>query len=256
MTDCTDKPLTGGPGSALKPFLTEQAERHDCVLIFPGGGYNHVSAEKEGSKIAEALNALELNAFVMNYRVAPWPKETILSDAVGAVRQARRFIRDRGCGSGKLAVMGFSAGGHLALTEAEHWQEVPAGGDPVPARPDALILCYPVVTFRDPYAHRGSRECFLGKEASADDDLIGKYSAESRIGPDFPPAFMWHCESDLSVPVENSLMLRDALERAGIDHQAVIYSGGGHGLGLAPDDPVISGWFPACVKWLREHGFR
>ncbi len=251
----TDKPEKAADVK-MTPFPAENAEDHDWVLIFPGGGYNHLSLEKEGSKIAEALNREGLNAMVLHYRVSPWTHPDILSDAVRAVRRVRHLIRSRGSGSGRLAVMGFSAGGHLALTETEHWQEVKEEEYSETGRPDALILCYPVVTFRDPFAHQGSRECFLGKADPSNAELVDKYSAECHIGPDFPPAFIWHCESDRSVPVENSLMLRDTLERAGIDHKLMIFSGGEHGMGLAPNDPIISGWFPACADWLREQGFR
>ena len=225
---------------------------HDNVLIFPGGGYNHVSLQKEGADVAAAFNQNGFNAYVLEYRVEPYAGNDFLQDAVDAMRTVRQTIGKNGDPGRKLALMGFSAGGHLALTETEHWQDV-AQVSRETGRPDALILCYPVVTFSDPYAHRGSRANFLGPDHADDAALIDKYSAEKHVDAGFPPTFLWHCEGDTSVPVENSMMLRDALERAGVEHKLLLFPGGAHGLGLAKSDATISTWFGECVKWLRRY---
>ena len=245
--------------AVLVPFLLNDGQGHDSVLIFPGGGYNHVSVLKEGKAVAEALNGVGLNAFYLDYRVEPYRGKEFLRDAVRAVQFVRYHSRDLWNIGSKLAVMGFSAGGHLALMEAQHWQETETGEDDVSretSAPDALILCYPVVTFSEPYAHSGSRENFLGRENADNAEMIEKYSAEKHISSDFPPVFCWHCEGDMSVPVRNSLMLRDALVQSGVSHKLKLYKGGAHGLGLAKDDDIISGWFSDCVSWLREQGFQ
>ena len=133
--------------------------------------------------------------------------------------------------------------------------EVRTGSDAVSAvsgKPDALILSYPVVTFTDPYAHTGSRRNFLGTRQENDAEMRLKYSGEKQAGPGFPPVFLWHCEADTSVPVQNSLMLAEALERAGVVHELTVYPGGEHGLGLAPGYEEISGWFDKAVRWLGE----
>lgn len=228
---------------------------HDNVLIFPGGGYDHVSLQKEGADIAAAFNQKGLNAYVLEYRVAPCSGKDFLQDAVNAFRAVRRIIRENGDPERKLALMGFSAGGHLALMETEHWRNIDPGSDEVSretGRPDALMLCYPVVTFCNPYAHSGSRKNFLGAEQAGDGALREKYSAEKHVGTDFPPTFLWHCEGDESVPVENSLMLRDALEKAGIENKLILFPGGAHGLGLAKSDETVSTWFDECVNWLQN----
>ena len=237
------------------PHELSDPSSHDNVLIFPGGGYNHVSKQKEGSDIAAAFNQNGLNAYVLDYRVSPYTGKDFLRDAVNGVRTVRWMIRQNGEPGRKLALMGFSAGGHLALMETEHWHDFPEDPDQVSretCRPDALVLCYPVVTFMNPYAHSGSRMNFLGKENEADESLIVKYSAEQHVNSDFPPTFLWHCEGDMSVPVENSLMLRDALERAGVAHKLLLFPGGAHGLGLAKSDETISAWFDECVRWLKH----
>ena len=258
--------MAGGTGSALItltqrikkmiiPYELPDPASYDNVLIFPGGGYNHVSLQKEGADVAAAFNQNGFNAYVLEYRVEPFTGKDFLQDAVDALRSVRQIIAKNGAPERKLALMGFSAGGHLALMETEHWQE--AAGDPdqvsrETGRPDALILCYPVVTFTNPYAHSGSRANFLGRENAEDADLIGRYSAEKHVDSSFPPTFLWHCEGDASVPVENSLMLRDALERAGVEHKLLLFPGGAHGLGLAKGERTISSWFGECVKGLRN----
>ena len=244
-----------GKQTVLTPFFPENPSEPGCVIIFPGGGYEHVSLEKEGTKIAEALNAKGLRAFVLDYHVTPAPRETILRDAVRAVQFVRRHSAELGIDPTKIAVMGFSAGGHLAEMTALYAQDVSTGSDAVSAvsgKPDALILGYPVVTFTDPYAHTGSRRNFLGTGQENDAEMRLKYSGEKQAGPGCPPVFLWHCEADTSVPVQNSLMLAEALERAGVVHELTVYPGGAHGLGLAPGYEEISGWFDNAVRWLGE----
>ena len=225
---------------------------HDNVLIFPGGGYNHVSLQKEGADIAAAFNQNGFNAYVLEYRVEPFTGKEFLQDAADAFRSVRQRIAENGDPDRKLALMGFSAGGHLALMETEYPQELTDQVSRETGRPDALILCYPVVTFTDLYAHSGSRANFLGPDHADDGVLIDRYSAEKHVDAGFPPTFLWHCGGDSSVPVENSLMLRDALERAGVVHELLLFPDGAHGLGLAKNDGIISTWFGECVKWLRN----
>ena len=254
-----EKRRTAEPKEPLiTAFLSDNSSSHDTVLVLPGGGYDHVSFQKEGTAIAEALNAEHLNAFVLDYRVAPAHRDEIICDAVRAVQFIRYHSRNQGIGKQKLAVMGFSAGGHLAITEAEHWQDISAGSDSIAresGRPDALILCYPVITFTEPFAHRNSRLNFLGPVDAEREELWKLYSAEKQVLPNLPPVFIWHCRGDVSVPAENSLILSDALTAAGIDHKLTVYSGGTHGLGLAQELKEISGWFSDCIHWLKKHGF-
>ena len=144
---------------------------------------------------------------------------------------------------------------HLALMTAQHASEVHTVGDEIDAvsgKPDALILCYPVVTFQDPYAHTGSRKNFLGPDRQFDVNLQRRYSGEEQVGSGHPPVFVWHCEDDASVPVQNSIMLSEALSRAGISHKLTVYPGGAHGLGLAPGYEEISHWPEDAIRWLSN----
>ena len=243
----------------LIPLLVDDSFRHDSVLIFPGGGYDHVSLQKEGETVAKALNKEHLNAFVLNYRVYPHSRKEIMADAVDAVRKVRHLFMKHGVSGNKLAIMGFSAGGHLAMMEAEHYRDIimeNGWSDSEDCRPDAVVLCYPVVTFSESCVHVGSRMNFLGHQDAADDDLRIMYSAEKGICSGLPPVFLWHCAGDDSVPMNNSILLRDALDRVGVDNRLKIYQGGSHGLGLAQDHAEISGWFSECITWLCEKGFQ
>ena len=113
------------------PYELPDPSSHNNVLIFPGGGYNHVSLQKEGADVAAAFNQNGFNAYVLEYRVEPFTGKDFLQDAVDAMRTVRQIIGKNGAPGRKLALMGFSAGGHLALTETEHWQDVI--GDPATA---------------------------------------------------------------------------------------------------------------------------
>ena len=113
-----------GKKPSIKSYERNDGSFHDSVLIFPGGGYDHVSLQKEGEDIALALNSYNLNAYVLDYRVKPYKGNDFLRDAVWAKKTLRSNIAHRGNKDGKIALMGFSAGGHLALMETERWKEV------------------------------------------------------------------------------------------------------------------------------------
>jgi acetyl esterase/lipase len=157
--------------------------------------------------------------------------------------------------------MGFSAGGHLALSETLFYREAYAavpGVNPDSGRPDALILCYPVVSSGG-FAHRGSFDALLGENPAP--ALLKLLSLENQITDGLPPVFLWHTYTDQSVPVENSLFLAGALRRAGIPLEMHIFPEGKHGLSLAiPEteagDPAnvnlhTAQWFPLCLNWLK-----
>src|SRR5690606_26198209 len=113
---------------------------------------------------------------------------------------------------GKIGIMGFSAGGHLASTAGTHYDQVLIDNrEKISVRPDFMILVYPVISFMDSITHMGSREKLLGKTASA--DLEKKYSNELQVTEDTPPTFLVHAGDDGVVPVENSLRFYEALRQ-------------------------------------------
>ena len=119
-------------------------------------------------------------------------------------------------------------------------------------RPDALILCYPVISFGE-HRHEGSLVNLL--RAAAPVELRRTLSAEARVTAETPPAFLWHTADDASVSVEHSLLFAGALRRQGVPFELHVYPHGRHGLGLATDDPVVGSWTTLCARWLAGQGF-
>lgn len=221
-----------------------------AVVICPGGGYKR-KAPHEGKPVARMLREAGISAFVLDYRVAPRPFEAPLADALRAVRTVRAMGYER------VAVLGFSAGAHVACCAATLYDAGdPNAGDELErlsARPDALISCYGVVSMLQ-YAHLGSIGQLLGENAGSV-VLRKHFSAELNITPDTPPAFIWHTAEDASVPVENSLNLAAAYSRNGVPFELHVFPRGRHGLGLAAGTPGACRWPELCVRWLQEQGY-
>ncbi|MFS0727136.1 alpha/beta hydrolase [Paenibacillus sp. 1P07SE] len=239
---------------ALTPYLAAGAT--SAVIVCPGGGYAR-RADHEGEPIALWLNSLGITAFVLRYRVAPYSYPWAYRDAQRAIRYVRHHATAWGLDKGKIGLLGFSAGGHLTATAGtRHDSGDPSAEDPIDrcsSRPDLIVLCYPVITMKDPYTHEGSRSNQLGSVPT--EEQIAHLSNELHVGQDTPPAFLWHTSEDAGVPVENSLFFAAALSRAGVPFDLHVYDHGGHGLGLASDDPHIAGWSRVCGQWLAGHHF-
>jgi acetyl esterase/lipase len=152
--------------------------------------------------------------------------------------------------------MGFSAGGHLAATAGTHFDAVnPSAADPIErvgSRPDFLVLCYPVMTFTEPYVHRGSLHALLGE--NPDPKLVTELSNELQVTAQTPPAFLFHTTEDRTVAVENSVLFYLAMRKAGVPVEMHIYEKGPHGVGLAPTDEALSSWPARLADWLRGRG--
>jgi acetyl esterase/lipase len=116
------------------------------------------------------------------------------------------------------------------------------------------VLAYPVVSFKAPLAHAGSRDNLLGPGAS--ERLIDKYSLELHVTPKTPPTFIMHAEDDPGVPVGNSLALAKALSEHGVDHELLVHPTGGHGFGMGPRHgfQAAPDWCPALHAWLGKRG--
>jgi acetyl esterase/lipase len=219
------------------------------VVVCPGGGYQHLAVDHEGKQIAEWLNDLGVAAFVLKYRLGPKYHHPVeLGDAQKAIRVVRARAKEFGIQPDRIGIMGFSAGGHLASTAATHF----ATEEGVSSRPDFAILCYPVITFDDQYAHKGSRKNLLGDTPDA--ELVKNLSNETQINKETPPTFLFHTDADPVVPVENSVLFYMGLRKAGIPAEMHIFEKGRHGVGLAQADPILSHWPPLLANWLRTRG--
>lgn len=243
-----DAPYTQFSPLQAQPSVTEYAVpgSRGAVVVVPGGGYC-MKADHEGAPIAEMLNQAGVSAYVLDYRVKPCHMLAPLSDAKRAIRLVRSM------GYEKVAILGFSAGGHLTCTAATLYDAGdPDAADPLErlsSRPDAFIPCYAVVSF-GAYTHGGSRESLLGQENANNWELVRKFSNELHITPDTPEAFIWHTAADQAVPVENSLNLALALSAQGVPYEMHIFPQGQHGLGLAEEFEDVKQWAPLLQKWL------
>lgn len=235
-----------------------------ALIICPGGAYQFVS-EREAEPVALRFAGLGCAAFVLKYHTAPgarWPvPQRQLLSAVAYVRDNwERYHADPHA----IVVMGFSAGGHLAGCAGLMWnrQEIyrPLHRRPSVFRPDGAVLCYPVVSSGE-YAHEGSVRALLGERC---DELRDMVSLENQVTRQAPPFFLWHAADDTDVPMENTILLDEALRAKGVQSEIHIYPSGGHAQSLADhtvyapgEDWRASGpcsmWVRHCALWLHRH---
>jgi len=239
----------------LTPFLHDDGRPRPCVIVFPGGGY-HTRADHERDPIAKWLNTLGLNAFVLDYRVAPYRHPIPLGDAGRAIRLVRHRAAEWRIDAGRVGILGFSAGGHLAASASTIFDEGDDGAsDPVErlsSRPDLTVLCYAVISFTR-FAPSGCVTNLLG-EAPAD-DALSALSLETRVSPRTPPTFIWHTVADQLVPVGHALLYARALADNGVPFSLHVFPQGLHGLGLAAGSPTVGAWKGLCARWLEDNGF-
>jgi len=243
----------------MTPYLPPAGTANGtAVVIFPGGGYQHLAMDHEGSAIANWLAGVGVTTFVVRYRLGPaYHHPTMLGDAQRAIRIARARAGEWGIDPRRLGVIGFSAGGHLASTTGTHFDAgSAASADPIErasSRPDFMILLYPVITMRDSVTHAGSRLNLLGRDPSP--ELVRLLSNELQVTRETPPTFLVHTTDDRTVPVENSVLFYEALKRSGVPAELHVFEHGNHGFGLAPTDPVLAEWTTICESWMRRHGW-
>ncbi len=227
-----------------------------AVIVCPGGGYRGVSIDKEGFKVAQELNKDSITVFVLKYR-APNDVTNIdkslapLQDAQQAIRYVRQHAKEYHIDPSQVGIMGFSAGGHLAASAATRYQKPadPNEPDTTSLRPDFAILIYPVISFTEALAHKGSRTNLLGAQPREADILL--CSAEKQATKDTPPVFLVHAADDQTVPVGNSLAFYSACIDHGVSAEMHLYPKGGHGFGMF--NPTTSDrWIERLKNWLKD----
>jgi acetyl esterase/lipase len=230
-----------------------------AVVICPGGGYGGLAMDHEGKQVAEWLNKLGVTAFILKYRLGShgYRHPVMLQDAGRAIRTVRARASEWGLDPKRIAILGFSAGGHLASTAGTHFDAgKPDAEDPidrVSSRPDRMILLYPVITLNPPYAHMGSRRNLLGDHPEP--ALVDSLSNETQVSAQTPPTFLVHTNADAGVPAENSLLFALALRKAKVPLELHIFEKGRHGLGLGGGEPAFAAWPGLCETWLKGQGF-
>ncbi len=239
---------------ALEEFAINDGKKHSCFLILPGGGYDHMS-DHEGANVAVKLNENGISAFVLYYRVAPYAHPTYINDVKRAMRYIRYNADKYNIDENKIGVMGFSAGGHLASVLAEHYDhyeyERQDEIDTVSAKPNALGMCYPVVTITKDIMHRRSSDNISGGNEQARQEL----SSELSVREDMPPVFIWHTFEDKSVDCRNSLEMASALKEKDCPFELHIFPEGKHGLDLAEGIEGTRQWFSLYIDWLKRIDF-
>ena len=254
-----NKPPASAPEDSfiptIEPYLLPGDQARGAVIVLPGGGYSG-RADHERTPIAKFFNEKGLHAFCLDYRVSPNRHPAPLLDACRAVRIVRSRAQEWKVKPDKIAALGFSAGGHLTGSLGVFYDMKELKGiDPqesVSARPDAIVLCYPVI-LSGALGHKGSFDNLLGNEAS--EETRDRFSLDKQVRPDMPPAFLWHTFADQGVPVENSLKFALAMKEKKVPFEVHIYPDGLHGLGLAPSDPHVATWAPLCAEWLIKQGW-
>ena len=242
----------------ITPYLApKETATGAAVVVLPGGGYTKLSDVKEGSDIAKWLNTLGISAFVVKYRLGPrYNQPNQLLDAARAMRTVRSKAKEWGVDANRIAILGFSAGGHLASTLGTHFDAGKPDAkdeiDHVSSRPDAMILLYPVITMGE-FTHAGSKKYLLGENPTP--ELVKLYSNELQVTKNTPPTFIFHTMTDATVPVENAMLFASALRKNGVPFEFHLYEQGPHGVGLAPTNPYLASWAARCADWLALRGF-
>ena len=252
----------------ISAYIPENSEeininkKRETIIICPGGGYEFTS-DREAEPIALKFVAQGFNAVVIRYSIAPVRYPTALLELAETVRYVREKEKEWNVDTEKVIVCGFSAGGHLAGSLGVLWNNeiiekyLDIKNEEV--KPNAMILCYPVISSGE-FAHKGSFDSLLGeKEAEISRENL---SLEKLVSIETPKTFLWHTFDDGTVPVQNSLLFSNALASNKVQFELHIYPSGVHGLGLCEEITAMNGrsdhinshiasWFNLACQWIK-----
>ena len=242
-------------------YAASEKKGRGAVIIFPGGGYRN-RAPYEGEGFAEFICELGLDAFVVDYRVAMNNDTSgIFPDPLLDARRAVRFVRANaekfGIDPERIAVIGSSAGGHLAATLCTYRSKLEGEGadelDEIDYLPNAQLLAYPVTSIM---SHRGSYLYLLGESPET---IAEGYDPTLLANDKTPPAFIWHTAEDGVVNVTGTLNYASRLKALGIPVEMHIFPFGPHGLGTGclagRENPHVAVWTELLGRWLRLFNF-
>ncbi len=230
--------------------------KRPCVVIFPGGAYVFLS-EREADPPAMAFFSKGYNVFILYYSIKEHAKDySPIFDGSLALLKIRENSEKWGILPDKIAVCGFSAGAHAAAALGTLWDE-PALKAKIDTqggrnRPDAMILCYPLISVAG-YAHSEWAHTVFG--GGLTEEQVNLLSLERHVNGQTPSTFLWHTYEDDCVPVENTLLFAEALRKNKVPFECHIFQKGRHGMSLCNEEvgspnPHCAAWFPLCAEWL------
>lgn len=239
--------------------MHHENRKRPCMVVCPGGGYGMCS-QRESEPIALKFLQEGFNVFVITYSVAPHRFPTQLRQVAALMELIYKNADAWNCDTSKIAIIGFSAGGHLAahystMFDCDEVREV----FPESKSVNASVLCYPVISAEEVTAHMGSFENLLGHKPENQAE-IDYFSCDKKVKATTPPAFLWHTAEDSCVPLKNSLLYAEALWRNKVPVELHVYPFGGHGLSTCDSQTIDdmtsvydynSVWVPAVKKWLK-----
>lgn len=260
-----------GKEVSLYAFRPEQPNGIS-VVVCPGGSYHWHDLDNEGIKVAEWLNSQGITAFVLTYRVAGCAEiafhtrlifrgkrhPDMITDAQRALQYVQEHADDYRLDPSRIGIMGFSAGGHLAMSTAcfsgTNFLQLSGIETDANLRPAFVVAVYPVVTMQPPYVHRRSRRGILGDSRVGNRHMRDSLSLEMHIPDDCPPVFLINCVDDPVVAYQNSVLLDSALTHKGIPHEYHQYAEGKHGFGASDyfGSPECREWKNEFLRWLGE----
>ncbi len=238
--------------------MNRQNQKRPCMVVCPGGGY-WVCSQRESEPIALHFLPEGFNVFVLTYSTAPHRFPTAMREVAAVMELIYKNADEWNCDTEKVAIIGFSAGGHLAAYYSNMYdcKEV-REAFPESKAVNASLLSYPVITADPKVAHKGSFENLLGHYPEGEE--LEYFSCDSQVDENTPPTFIWHTAEDTCVPVENSLRYATALTRNKVPVELHIYPFSYHGLSTCdkqtidnPDKNIIynSAWLDNAKKWLK-----
>lgn len=259
----------------LTSFLADDNPTGTAVIVCPGGSYYWLDKKNEGDTVAMWLQSQGISAFVLEYRAAGIPAfayrhraifrgrqhPDMITDAQRALQWVRTHAEEYHINPDKVGMLGFSAGGHLALSTAwfhNHDFLKDAGVEnETNLRPAFVGAIYPVVTMVKPYVHKRSRRGLLSEKHHRDPVMCDSLSLERHVPADCPPVFFANCVDDPVVDYRNSVVLDSALTAAHVDHRYIQFQTGGHSFGASEKRGTAEcrEWKTEFLKWLAEIKF-
>lgn len=232
-------------------------EKYPVMIVCPGGGYETTS-DREAEPVAQEYFAAGYHTFILRYSVADHAKDfRPLFELASTIAQVRKNAKEWHVAEDKIAVCGFSAGGHLACSLGTLFNEpefLEVFDSDANIRPDAMVLSYPVIT-SDEFAHEHSISRVSGSEVGS--EAYKWFGLDRHVDDATPPTYLWHTAEDTCVPVENSLKFAAALSAAKVPFELHVFPKGWHGMSVCTKevgnrDDYNRRWIPWSIEWLDK----